>query len=71
MRATLALLCLFFGPPDDVAADTLDTAQELKVERYRTLLTALSSSDFEPHITTPSDLPDDLKDVIEEWTRRR
>ena len=71
MRTTLALLCLFFGSPDDVAADSPDAAQELKVERYRTLLSALTSSDLGPGIKAPTDLPEDLKDVIEAWTRRR
>ena len=71
MRATLALLCLFFGSPDDVAAECPDAAQELKVERYRTLLSALTSSDLGPGIKAPTDLPEDLKDVIEAWMRRR
>ncbi|WP_201830089.1 hypothetical protein [Microvirga zambiensis] len=71
MRATLALLCLFFGSPDDVAADSLDAAQEMKVERYRTFLSSLSVPELDREIMTPSDLPEDLKGIIEEWTRRR
>jgi hypothetical protein len=43
MRAILALLCLFSGSPDDAAAESVDTAQEPKIERYRVFLSELAS----------------------------
>jgi hypothetical protein len=68
MRAILALLCLFSGSPDDAAAESIDTAQEPKVERYRAFLAELASSGTASETKAPIDLPKDLKEAIENWT---
>jgi hypothetical protein len=69
MRAILALLCLFSGTPDDPTAEGFNAAEEPKVERYRTLLSELASSATVPRAKTPIDLPEGLKEAIEDWTR--
>jgi hypothetical protein len=69
MRAILALLCLFSGSPDDAAVESFDTAQESKVERYRAFLSELASSATAPETKAPIDLPEGLKEAIEDWTR--
>jgi hypothetical protein len=69
MRSILALLCLFCGQPDDVTTESFDAGQEPKVERYRALLSDLAASSTSSAIKTPTDLPEDLKEVIEIWTR--
>jgi hypothetical protein len=43
MRALLAILCLFCGSPDDLSAEGYYATQEPKVERYRILLSELTS----------------------------
>ena len=69
MRAILALLCLFSGSPDDdAAAESVDTAQEPKVERYRAFLSELASSGTASETKAPIDLPAGLKEAIETWT---
>jgi hypothetical protein len=69
MRAILAVLCLFWGSPDDATAEGYDAAQEPKVERYRALLSELASSRTTLETKIPIDLPEGLKESIEEWTR--
>ena len=68
MRAIFALLYVFCGLPDDATVESFDGGQELKVERYRALLSDLASS---PNLAmkTPIDLPEGLKEAIETWTR--
>lgn len=68
MRAIFALLCLFCGSPDDAAAENFDASQEPKVERYRTFLSELASSNRVSRAAAPIDLPDGLKEAIEAWT---
>ena len=67
MRALLALLCLFSGSPDD-AMESVDTAQEPKIERYRAFLSELASSGTASETTALIDLPAGLKEAIETWT---
>ncbi|MGO4387852.1 hypothetical protein AB4Y85_09970 [Microvirga sp. 2YAF29] len=69
MRMILAVLCLFWGSLDDVAAESLDTSQKRKIEHYRTLLVELASSDSRLEAKGPIDLPEGLKNAIEDWTR--
>jgi hypothetical protein len=69
MRAILALICLFCGLPNDVAEDGFGGTQEPKVEQYRVLLSELASSGTAPAVMAPLDLPEDLKEAIEAWTR--
>ncbi len=69
MHAILALLCLFCGLPNDATAESFDTGQEPKVERYRALLSDLAASSTSQAIKTPIDLPEGLKEAIEIWTR--
>jgi hypothetical protein len=68
MRAILALLCLFSGSPDDAAAESIDTAQDPKIERYRAFLSELASSGTASETTALIDLPAGLKEAIETWT---
>jgi hypothetical protein len=68
MRAIFALLCLFGGSPDDVTAESIDAAQEPKVERYRTLLSELAPPGMAQSTKAAIDLPEDLKEAIENWT---
>ena len=70
MRAILALLCLFSGLPDDTPAEGFDATQE-KTERYRAFLSELASPDTPSGIETASDLPEGLKQAIEDWTDPR
>jgi hypothetical protein len=67
MRAILALLCLFSGSPDD-AMESVDTAQDPKIERYRAFLSELASSGTASETTALIDLPAGLKEAIENWT---
>ena len=69
MGAILALLCLFCGSPSDVPAESLDAAQELRVDTYRAFLSELASSSRVPVAEAPIDLPKGLKEAIEVWTR--
>ena len=69
MRAIVAVLCLFWGSPDDATAEGFDAAQEPKVERYRALLSELAPPRMAPETRTPIDLPEGLKEAVEEWTR--
>ncbi len=69
MRTILAVLCLFWGSLDDAAAENLDRSQKRKIERYRTLLCELTSTDPRLEAKAPIDLPEDLKNAIEDWTR--
>ena len=68
MRALLALLCLFSGSPDDAVAESIDTVQEPKVDRYRAFLSELASSGAASESKAPIDLPAGLKEAIETWT---
>jgi len=68
MRAILALICLFWASPNDVAAENFNVAQQLKVERYRAFLYELTFPQTAPDTTAPIDLPEDLKEAIEVWT---
>jgi hypothetical protein len=68
MRAILALLCLFSGSLDDAAAESIDTGQDPKIERYRALLSELACSGTASESTAPIDLPAGLKEAIETWT---
>ncbi|MNG42111.1 hypothetical protein D3C84_1317650 [compost metagenome] len=54
---------------DDPTAESLDTSQKRKIEGYRTLLCDLASSDPRLEAKAPIDLPDGLKEAIEDWTR--
>jgi hypothetical protein len=67
MHAILAILCLFSGLPDDGPADGFDAAQE-KTERFRALLSELAPSRTGPDTKAATDLPDGLKQAIENWT---
>ena len=69
MRAILTVLCLFCGSPDDVAAESLGSPQEAKVETFRALLSELASSGTVSDAKTPTDLPEGLMQAIEDWTR--
>ncbi|MET0532394.1 MAG: hypothetical protein ABW003_29440 [Microvirga sp.] len=69
MRTILAVLCLFWGSLDDATAESPDTWQERKIERYRTLLRELAPSDPSPESRAPIDLPVGLKKAIQDWTR--
>lgn len=69
MRAILAILCLFCGSPDDTSAEGFDAAQDSKVMKYRVLLSELSSLGAVPETRAPTDLPEGLKEAIEDWTR--
>lgn len=70
MRTILVVLCLFWGSLDDATAESLDTSQKRKIERYRILLCDLASPDPRLEAKAPIDLPEDLRDAIEDWTRR-
>jgi len=70
MRAILALLCLFSSLPDEASAEGCDAAQD-KTEKYRALLSELASPRMAPDSRTAVDLPDGLKQAIEDWTDRR
>ena len=69
MRAIFAAFCLFWGSIDSSAAESCDSTREQKVERYRTLLSDLSSSRPIMEPEAPIDLPSSLKAAIEDWTR--
>lgn len=69
MRTILAILYMFWGPLDDATAEGLDTSQKRKIERYRTLLCELASPDPRLEAKAPIDLPERLKNAIEDWTR--
>jgi hypothetical protein len=69
MRTILAILCLFWGSIDNAAAESFDTSQKRKIERYRTLLCELASPEAHLEAKAPIDLPEGLKNAIEDWTR--
>jgi hypothetical protein len=69
MRTILAVLCLFCGSPDDVTAEDCASTQEPKVERYRALLSEMASSRENVGTKAPIDLPEGLREAIEDWTR--
>jgi len=71
MRAIPALLCLFYGSPDDVMAEDRDTVQESKVDQYRAFLAKIGCSTPIPKVDAPTDLPEILKNAIEVWTGSR
>jgi hypothetical protein len=71
MRATLALLCLFCGFPNNMTPESSDTLQEPKVEKYRILLGELASSGTVSAVEALIDLPEGLKEAIEVWTEAR
>jgi hypothetical protein len=68
MRAILAFLCLFSGSPDNAAAESVDTAQEPKIEKYWAFLSELASPETASATKAPIDLPAGLKEAIEIWT---
>jgi hypothetical protein len=69
MRVILAVLCLFYGSPGDIAAEYYESTSEPKVERYRALLAEISSSGAASEHRTLIDLPEDLREAIEAWTK--
>jgi hypothetical protein len=68
MRVILAVLYLFAGSPGDITAEYYESTSEPKMERYRIFLAEIASSGTASKPRTLIDLPEDLREAIEDWT---
>jgi hypothetical protein len=69
MRVLLTLLSLLCGAPDDLTADEFQQARIERTLQYRTLLAEIAPDRVLSGLPQPRDLPDDVREAVEAWTK--
>jgi hypothetical protein len=69
MRALLGILCLFSCAPAATASERADAARLARAAEVRAVLSEISDKRDPSDGLRSHDLPDDLREAVEAWTR--